>query len=223
MRSQNYELHMWVKENLFFYHLINVFYHQCNVYYFVEFRVPEFDGETNIHLPSSCWLRFYRLGLLPFSFLLFGQNNYKLFSLPLEVSFPVLFLAQESLCWACDQNFLHLLQAKHQYMRKSPHFLFCFSLFFLLICWAAISFWIHIFSHKIRWSQDITIRPIKSDRERQISHDITYMWYLKYDPNEFIYKTERDSHTHTHTHTHTTANLCLPKKIAGGDKLGVWD
>lgn len=98
MRSQNYELHMWVKENLFFYHLINVFYHQCNVYYFVEFRVPEFDGETNIHLPSSCWLRFYRLGLLPFSFLLFGQNNYKLFSLPLEVSFPVLFLSLFFIC-----------------------------------------------------------------------------------------------------------------------------
>ena len=58
-------------------------------------------------------------------------------------------------------------------------------------------------------------------RQRQISYDITYMWNLKYDPNEFIYKTERDSHTHTHTHTHTTANLCLPKKIAGGDKLGV--
>ena len=28
----------------------------------------------------------------------------------------------------------------------------------------------------------------KSDRERQISYNITYMWHLK---NEFIYKTNR--------------------------------
>ena len=30
-------------------------------------------------------------------------------------------------------------------------------------------------------------------RERQISYDITYMWNLKYDTNELIYKTETDS------------------------------
>ena len=29
-------------------------------------------------------------------------------------------------------------------------------------------------------------------RDRQISYDITYMWKLKYDTNELIYKTERD-------------------------------
>ena len=29
----------------------------------------------------------------------------------------------------------------------------------------------------------------KSDRERQIPYDITYMWNLKYDTNEPIYKT----------------------------------
>ena len=27
-------------------------------------------------------------------------------------------------------------------------------------------------------------------------YDITYMWNLKYDTNEFIYKTESDSQTH---------------------------
>ena len=32
-----------------------------------------------------------------------------------------------------------------------------------------------------------------SDRERQISYDITYMWNLKYDTNELIDKTETDS------------------------------
>ena len=35
----------------------------------------------------------------------------------------------------------------------------------------------------------------KSDREIQISHDITYMSNLKYDTNELIYKTETDSQT----------------------------
>ena len=32
-----------------------------------------------------------------------------------------------------------------------------------------------------------------SQRERQISYDITYMWNLKYDTNELIYKTDTDS------------------------------
>ena len=36
----------------------------------------------------------------------------------------------------------------------------------------------------------------KSDRERQISYDSTYMWNLKYDKNELIYKMETD-HRHT--------------------------
>ena len=33
----------------------------------------------------------------------------------------------------------------------------------------------------------------KSDRERQIPYDITYVWNLKNDTNELIYKTEKDS------------------------------
>ena len=33
------------------------------------------------------------------------------------------------------------------------------------------------------------------EKERQISQDITYTWYLKYDANEPIYKTEIDSQT----------------------------
>ena len=35
----------------------------------------------------------------------------------------------------------------------------------------------------------------KSDREGQISQDITYMWNLKNNTNELIYKTEKDSQT----------------------------
>ena len=35
----------------------------------------------------------------------------------------------------------------------------------------------------------------KSDRERQIPYDISYMWNLKNDTNELTYKTETDSQT----------------------------
>ena len=41
----------------------------------------------------------------------------------------------------------------------------------------------------------IILNEVKSDRERQISYDITYMWDLKYDTNELIYKTETNSQT----------------------------
>ena len=34
---------------------------------------------------------------------------------------------------------------------------------------------------------------VKSERERQLSYDITYMWNVKYKTNECIYKTETDS------------------------------
>ena len=47
--------------------------------------------------------------------------------------------------------------------------------------------------------------PKKSEiRERQISHDIAYMWDLKNDTNELIYKTETDSQT-------SRMNLWLPE------------
>ena len=35
----------------------------------------------------------------------------------------------------------------------------------------------------------------KSERERQIPYDITYMWNLKYDTNEPIYEAETESQT----------------------------
>ena len=35
----------------------------------------------------------------------------------------------------------------------------------------------------------------KSERERQVSHDITSVWNLKNYTNELIYKTEIDSQT----------------------------
>ena len=42
---------------------------------------------------------------------------------------------------------------------------------------------------------DVEIIVLSEVRQRQISHDITYMWNLKNSTNEFIYKTETDSQT----------------------------
>ena len=41
----------------------------------------------------------------------------------------------------------------------------------------------------------VIVSEVRSDRERQRPYDITYMWNLKYDTNELIYKTETDSET----------------------------
>ena len=60
----------------------------------------------------------------------------------------------------------------------------------------------------------------KLDRDRQISHtlyvDSTYMWKLKYNINDLIYKTEIDSQTQK-------INLWLPKGKGEEDKLGNWN
>ena len=55
---------------------------------------------------------------------------------------------------------------------------------------------------------------VKSEKKRQILYDIIYMWTLKYDTDEPIYKTETDSQRR---------DLWFP----GGrgrewDRLGVW-
>ena len=39
---------------------------------------------------------------------------------------------------------------------------------------------------------DLEITMLNEVRKRHISYDITYMWNLKYDTNELIYKTETD-------------------------------
>ena len=44
-------------------------------------------------------------------------------------------------------------------------------------------------------TKDYHIKRNKSERERQISYDITYMWNLKYGTYEPNYKTEADSQT----------------------------
>ena len=61
-----------------------------------------------------------------------------------------------------------------------------------------------VLSHKKEWNnaicsnmdapRDYHTKWNKSERERQISYAITYMWNLKYGTNEPIYKTKTDSH-----------------------------
>ena len=42
-------------------------------------------------------------------------------------------------------------------------------------------------------SRDYHTKRSKSERERQIPYDITYIWNLKYDTNEHIYEPKTDS------------------------------
>ena len=62
-----------------------------------------------------------------------------------------------------------------------------------------------LLSHKKEWNnaidrnmagpRDYHTKWSKSERERQIPCDITYMWNLKYGTNEPMYETETDSQT----------------------------
>ena len=62
----------------------------------------------------------------------------------------------------------------------------------------------------------------KSDRERQISYDITFMWNLKNSTNALIYNTETDSQTENKRIVES--KLMVTKGAGEGkDKLGVWD
>ena len=44
-------------------------------------------------------------------------------------------------------------------------------------------------------SRDSHTKGSKSENERQIPHGITYMWYLNYDTNKPMYRTETNSWT----------------------------
>ena len=63
---------------------------------------------------------------------------------------------------------------------------------------------------------EITKLSEVSQTERQMPYDITYMWNLKYDTNELIYKTETDSQT-------WKTNLQLPKGMGVVRKIRVFD
>ena len=78
-----------------------------------------------------------------------------------------------------------------------------------------------LLSHKKEWNnlissnkygpRDYHTKWNRSERERQLLYDITYMWNLKYDTNPLIYKTETDSQK---------TNLWLPKGKQKWDTLG---
>ena len=59
----------------------------------------------------------------------------------------------------------------------------------------------------------------KSDRERQISYDITYMWNLvfKNDTNELFTKQKQTHRYKKQTYGYQMGN------VAGRNKSGVWD
>ena len=62
---------------------------------------------------------------------------------------------------------------------------------------------------------EIIILWSKSDRERQILYDISYMWNLENSTNELIYKTDRRTEK---------TNIWLQKGRCGRkDKLGAGD
>ena len=86
-----------------------------------------------------------------------------------------------------------------------------------------------LLSHKKEWNnafcsnmdgpRDYHIKWSKSDREGQISYDITYMWNLK--RYKWTYLQNRNRLT-------DTENKLMITKVdsgggAGGDRLGVWD
>ena len=58
-------------------------------------------------------------------------------------------------------------------------------------------------------TRDYHAKWSKSEREKQIPYDMTYMWNLKYDTNEHIYKTKTDLQI-------KRTDLLLP----GGSRMG---
>ena len=81
------------------------------------------------------------------------------------------------------------------------------------------------FSHKKEWNnaiysnmdgpRDYQIKWSKSDRQKQISYDFIYIWNLKNDTNEHIYKTDLWRKTQIYDYQRGSGG--------GGEKLGVWD
>ena len=55
--------------------------------------------------------------------------------------------------------------------------------------------WNNAICRNMGGTRDYHTKWSKSERERQISYDITYMWRLKYDTNELIYETKANSQT----------------------------
>ena len=64
----------------------------------------------------------------------------------------------------------------------------------------------------------IILSKSKSERERQMPYDITYMWNLKYDTKQYIFETETDF-------TDRESRLMVAKGVGEGwiESLGLAD
>ena len=84
--------------------------------------------------------------------------------------------------------------------------------------------------------RDYHTKLSKSDRERQISYDVTYMWNLKKMIQMNLLTKQKQTHKHrkqtkqkqTHKHrkqtqTHKHRKQTNSQTQQGRDKLGVWD
>ena len=84
-----------------------------------------------------------------------------------------------------------------------------------------------LLSHKKEWNnaicsnmdrpRDCHTKWSKSDRERQISYDITYMWNLKKMVQMNLFTKQKQ------THKHGKQAYGYQRGKVGRDKLGVWD
>ena len=55
--------------------------------------------------------------------------------------------------------------------------------------------WNNAICSNIDETRDSCTKLTKLEREKQIPHDVIYMWNLKYGTNKPIYKTEKDTRT----------------------------
>ena len=65
-------------------------------------------------------------------------------------------------------------------------------------------------------TRDQHTKQRKAERERAIPHDITYLWYLKYDTNRPAYKTETEPQTQEQT------GGCQGRRVWGKDGVRGW-
>ena len=58
--------------------------------------------------------------------------------------------------------------------------------------------WVNAICNNTNWPRNYHTKWSKSERERQISFYITYLWILKYDTNELTYKNRNRSRKQTY-------------------------
>ena len=136
-------------------------------------------SKRNCLLSLSCWER--KLSIFYYWLMWAGLNAVLLVPLiwtPVSRLFFMLAFSQNG--WFQDASWLPT-----SFIGKSIDFFFLYSQYLIPIILISIRDKDTIFSNNAKWSKS----------ERKIPCDITYMWNLKYDTNELIYKTEPDSQT----------------------------